>query len=91
MKKETASLTSRELDVLRLVAKGYTNKRIAATLEISAKTVEACLTRIYHKLKVSNRVQAATCFLLHRKALRAHAKADPHPQNPPPAQPGGKT
>jgi DNA-binding NarL/FixJ family response regulator len=52
-------LTSRELDVLRLVASGKPNKQIAAELEISERTVRTHVSRILHKLRLSSRTQAA--------------------------------
>ena len=54
-------LSSRELDVLRLVARGGTNKEIAAELFISEHTVARHLSNIYTKLGVSSR-SAATAF-----------------------------
>jgi DNA-binding NarL/FixJ family response regulator len=52
-------LSSREQEVLDLVADGLSNKRIAMRLEISEKTVKAHLTRIYAQLGVSDRTEAA--------------------------------
>jgi len=52
-------LTERELDVLRLVGKGASNREIAATLFISEKTAKNHLTHIFEKLGVSDRTQAA--------------------------------
>ena len=48
-------LTRRELEVLRLVALGHTNRDIAATLVLSEKTVERHLGHIFAKLQVSSR------------------------------------
>jgi DNA-binding NarL/FixJ family response regulator len=45
-------LTEREIEVLRLIASGLTNKRIAGKLSISVKTVETHRTRILQKLEV---------------------------------------
>ena len=53
------SLTDRELDVLRAVARGEANKEIAASLGISEPTVKAHLVRIFDKLGVENRTSAA--------------------------------
>jgi len=86
----TVPLTSREMDVLRLLARGYTNKRIAATLSISPKTVEACLTRLYTKLKARNRVQAVTYFLIHRKSLESQ-ETDGQPLDDSSSPPGGNS
>jgi DNA-binding NarL/FixJ family response regulator len=52
-------LSARELDVLRLVARGMPNKLIARELEISEKTVKAHLTSVFARLGVSDRTQAA--------------------------------
>ncbi|WP_044853026.1 helix-turn-helix transcriptional regulator [Amycolatopsis orientalis] len=54
------SLTGREIEVLRLLAEGRTNRQIAAELYISAKTVSTHVSNILSKLDVSGRVQAAT-------------------------------
>jgi DNA-binding NarL/FixJ family response regulator len=55
----TAQLTSRELDVLRLVAVGKPNKQIATELSISERTARTHVSRILHKLRLSSRTQAA--------------------------------
>ncbi|MEV1294041.1 AAA family ATPase [Pseudonocardia sp. NPDC049635] len=52
-------LTDRELEVLEVLADGATNKEIAAALFIAPKTVGAHLARIFAKLGVTNRTQAA--------------------------------
>ena len=54
-----AGLTDREREVLSLVAEGLPNKRIAMRLEISEKTVKAHLTRVFDRIGVSDRTQAA--------------------------------
>ena len=54
-----AGLTARELEVLRLLADGLTNREIAGRLFISQKTVGAHMTHIYGKLDVHSRVEAA--------------------------------
>ena len=53
------SLTSRELEVLRHLAEGETNRRIAEELRLSLSTVKRHLERIISKLEVSDRTQAA--------------------------------
>jgi DNA-binding NarL/FixJ family response regulator len=53
------NLSARELEVLRLVARGLPNKLIARELEISEKTVKAHLTNVFAQLGVSDRTQAA--------------------------------
>ena len=52
-------LTPREIDVLRLVGRGYTNARIADTLFISRKTASAHVSNILSKLEVARRAEAA--------------------------------
>lgn len=52
-------LTEREQEVLRLVAAGLSNKRIGRELDLHEKTVKHHMTRIFTKLKVSNRTEAA--------------------------------
>jgi DNA-binding CsgD family transcriptional regulator len=60
-------LTRRELEVLRLVADGRTNRQIADELFISAKTASVHVSNILSKLDVSSRVEAAA--VAHRLAL----------------------
>jgi DNA-binding CsgD family transcriptional regulator/tetratricopeptide (TPR) repeat protein len=52
-------LSVRETEVLRLVARGFTNQRIASELSISERTVNSHLVHIFNKLGVDNRVAAA--------------------------------
>lgn len=52
-------LTQRETDVLRLIAKGYSNKEIANELVVGEKTVKTHVSNILSKLAVSSRTQAA--------------------------------
>jgi len=61
--KRPAGLTSREVEVLGLVATGMTSAQVASELFLSPRTVEAHLTSIYHKLGVTSRA-AATRFAL---------------------------
>jgi DNA-binding CsgD family transcriptional regulator len=60
-------LTARELEVVRLVAAGASNKEVAARLGLSVRTVERHLSNIYAKLEVGSR-SAATAYA-HRHAL----------------------
>lgn len=55
--KETP-LTGRELDVLGLIAKGYTTTYIAELLSITANTVSGYIKSIYRKLNISSRAEA---------------------------------
>jgi len=52
------ALTERELDVLRLTARGYTNKAIGVQLSISDRTVQGHLAKIYGKLHAASRTEA---------------------------------
>jgi putative nucleotidyltransferase with HDIG domain len=54
-----AGLTTREVEILRLVARGQTNRQIAASLTISPKTAGSHVEHIYTKLGVSNRALAS--------------------------------
>jgi DNA-binding NarL/FixJ family response regulator len=56
-----AGLSSREMEVLRLVAAGHSNREIAEALVLSEKTIEHHLTNILNKTGTSNRA-AATAF-----------------------------
>lgn len=51
-------LSERELDVLRLTARGMSSKEIAAQLRISQRTVEGHLNNVYSKLGVNSRTEA---------------------------------
>jgi len=52
-------LSAREVEVLKLVAKGMTNAQIARELYISPRTVNAHLGSVYHKIGSSTRAEAA--------------------------------
>jgi DNA-binding NarL/FixJ family response regulator len=56
-----AGLTEREVEVLRLVAAGKSNREIAGDLYLSVKTVARHLSNIFFKIGVSSRT-AATAF-----------------------------
>jgi DNA-binding NarL/FixJ family response regulator len=70
-----SELTSRELDVLRLVASGKPNKQIAADLAISERTARTHVSRILRKLRLSSRTQAALWAV--REGL-VEVERDPH-------------
>jgi DNA-binding NarL/FixJ family response regulator len=52
---ELDELTAREREVLRLIARGYRYKEIAATLHLSVKTVETHVSNVLRKLQLSSR------------------------------------
>jgi DNA-binding NarL/FixJ family response regulator len=66
---ELTSLSVRELEVLRHLAAGHTDREIATRLGISPRTVETHVGSVLHKLGVRNRAQAAARY-------RAVAEAD---------------
>lgn len=57
------TLTTRELEVLRMVAKGLGNKEIAAALNIAEVTVKLHVSHVLEKLNVRDRTEAATAAL----------------------------
>ncbi len=61
----TDKLTGREVDVLRLLARGLTNADIAARLHLSEGTVRNHVSAIFAKLDVSDRTQAAVLAIQH--------------------------
>jgi DNA-binding NarL/FixJ family response regulator len=64
--RDTHGLSPRELEVLRLVASGETNRAIAASLVLSERTVDRHVSNIYAKLGVSSRAAATTYAHEHR-------------------------
>jgi DNA-binding NarL/FixJ family response regulator len=56
---ELDSLTPREQEVLRQIARGYAYKQIATRLSISVKTVETHVSSVLRKLQLSNRHELA--------------------------------
>jgi DNA-binding NarL/FixJ family response regulator len=86
--REPGVLTTRELDVLVLLADGLPNKVIAQRLEIAEKTVKAHVTHVFQALGVTDRTQAALWVERHglsprqqerREQLRASAQAEARP------------
>jgi DNA-binding NarL/FixJ family response regulator len=66
-------LTARELEILRLVAAGSSNSRIANELFVTEQTVKFHLSNVYRKLGASNRTQAS-------HIAHTHGLLDPSPQ-----------
>src|SRR6476469_7534455 len=59
-----SALSARETEVVRLIAWGYTNKEIAAQLDLSVKTVETHKANAMHKLGVRSRIDIVRYALL---------------------------
>lgn len=62
------NLTLREIEVLRLIAGGHSNKEIATALCISEKTVKTHVSNILQKLQLADRTQAALYAVRHKIA-----------------------
>ena len=62
-------LSQRELDVLNYVGRGYTNKAIGLQLDISPRTVQTHLARIYRKLDVNNNALQNPIYKLHNQII----------------------
>ncbi|HUG13601.1 MAG TPA: response regulator transcription factor [Thermomicrobiales bacterium] len=60
-----SGLTDRELELLRLVARGLSNKEIASSLELAESTVKNRLSILFEKLDVKDRTQAAIYAMSH--------------------------
>jgi HD-GYP domain-containing protein (c-di-GMP phosphodiesterase class II) len=71
-----AGLTTREVEILRLLARGQSNKQIAATLTISPKTAGTHVEHIYTKLGVTNRA-LASLFAAKHGLIPADLSEDP--------------
>ncbi len=65
LRKSTELLTPRELDVLKLMVKGLSNKEMAESLFISDKTVKIHVSNILKKLRVKSRSQAIIYAIQH--------------------------
>lgn len=62
-KKLLEELSARELDVLKLIARGFSNDQIARTLFISPHTVKNHVSNIYRKMGMDDRTQVAITAL----------------------------
>jgi HD-GYP domain-containing protein (c-di-GMP phosphodiesterase class II) len=63
-----AGLTDREIEVLRLLARGHSNRQMAAQLHVSERTIHHHIEHIYDKIDVSTRA-GATLFAMHHNLL----------------------
>jgi NarL family two-component system response regulator LiaR len=70
-------LTERELDVLKFMARGYSNQEIARLLVVSSATVHSHVSRILAKLQVSSRTQAVIYAM--RAGVVTAFDEEPHP------------
>lgn len=61
------NLTSRECEVISLIAEGYSDKQIACMLKISRNTIAVHTRSIYKKLRVNNRTHAVALVLKQAK------------------------
>lgn len=66
---EIPQLTTRHRDILRLLHKGFDNRNIALELDLSVKTIENHLTRLYKQLNVRSRLEAANYVMQHPAIL----------------------
>jgi DNA-binding CsgD family transcriptional regulator len=69
-----AALTPRELEVLELIAAGATNAEAAVRLQLSVHAIKFHLARIYKRLGVANRTEAAVTF--HQSLSRHSVPSD---------------
>jgi DNA-binding NarL/FixJ family response regulator len=60
------SLTTREIEVLRLIASGQSNRQIADALFLSPRTIERHIANIYLKIDAHNKAEATRFALQHR-------------------------
>lgn len=80
-------LSTRQQDILRLLAEGLDNRAIAQRLNLSVKTVENHLTRLYRQLDVQSRLEAASHVREHPELL-AHVSPEAETMfiEPPPSK-----
>ncbi len=72
-----ASLTTRESEILELVAHGFSARTIAAKLQIAPRTVERHIDILRMKMRASNRVHMVT-----RAVITGHLQLGPPPAGP---------
>ncbi|HXW77552.1 MAG TPA: response regulator transcription factor [Candidatus Eremiobacteraceae bacterium] len=76
----TPALSQREMEVIRLIALGLTNRQIAARLTLSEKTIKNHVSHIFRKLKITARTEAAIHAISHN-LMRANEPADQSPSS----------
>ncbi len=72
-------LTTRQQDILRLLKQGLDNQTIARQLDLSVKTVENHLTRLYRQLGVQSRLEAVNYVIQHPEVLSMPGRATSPP------------
>ena len=72
-----ASLTKREVEILRLVSEGHSNSQLAKMLWVTEQTVKFHLSNIYRKLDVANRTEAARWAQINNLLSPEIAKPEP--------------
>ncbi len=84
---DTTNLSTRQRDILRLLVKGMDNRAIATRLDLSVKTIENHLTRLYRQLKVQSRQEATRYVHEHPEVIgqmgeiAVQTVVDVHPPN----------
>ncbi len=68
-------LTERQIDLLRLLYRGYDNRSIALALQLSVKTVENHLTRLYKMIDVRSRLEAVNYIMQHPEIIGVSGSA----------------
>ena len=72
LSKRLTNLTSREREVIVMVAGGLSNKEIARRLSVSEATVKIHLHNVYRKIGVANRTALAALVITHRDELASN-------------------
>ena len=67
--KEFSGLTDREVEIVRMVCKGYRNKEIMQMLDVSEQSVKSHLYRVFRKVGVADRLQLALYFMKRSEEL----------------------
>ncbi len=81
----TPSLTSRQRELLKHLAQGHENRKIAHLMDLSVKTIENQLTGLYRALEVNSRFEAMNYAMRHPEVLALANDADNAPVFPPDA------
>ena len=84
-------LTDRQIDLLRLLYRGYDNRTIALALGLSVKTVENHLTRLYKMIDVRSRLEAVNYIMQHPDIIGVSVTAAHSPIPPPTPSAGALT